>query len=201
MRPVRMLMLVGIGAAVLTGCATVSAGSTQPGAVATGAAPAPGDQTGAVSTQASLAAPPPGGGVDGGRDISSLDVCALLKQEDVAGALLAQIARPADRTDMGTTTHGCTYYFGPQNSTTYDSYIVYVEAPSVTDAQIQVLTPEEKSHPVSGVGDVAYLITELDGTQYRLEFLRKGDAGVEVIGPKADWVQKIGELIAARLGQ
>ncbi len=194
MRATRLIVLLVIGAVVLASCAPGGAGSTQPAAVSTQAAPVPSDQTGGSPTLAAATLEP-----GGGRDISTLDVCALLKQEDVAAALQTQIARPADRTDMGKTTHGCTYYFGSPNSATNDSYIVYVEEPSLTDAQIQLLTPEEKTHPVSGVGDVAYLITEMDGTQFRLEFLLKGNAGVEVIGSKADWVQKIGELILARL--
>lgn len=199
MRATRLLLLVGVGASVLVGCASGGAGSTPPAADTTVSAPPSAGQSGASPTQAAATAPPAGGEVSGGRDIGSLDVCALLTQEDVAAALQAQIARPADRTDMGTTTHGCTYYFGSPSSAINDSYIVYVEEPSLTDAQIQMLTPEEMSHPVSGVGDVAYLITELDGTQFRLEFLLKGNAGVEVIGSKADWVQKIGELVLARL--
>lgn len=199
MRATRLLILLGIGAVMLAGCASGGGGSTQPSAVSTQAPAA--SQPGESPTDAAPTAPPSGGVVAGGRDISSLDVCTLLKQEDIAVALQAQIARPADRTDMGATTRGCTYYFGSPNSATNDSYIVYVEEPSLTDAQIQLLTPEERSHPVSGVGDVAYLITELDGTQFRLEFLMKGNAGVEVIGSKADWVQKIGELVLARLKQ
>jgi hypothetical protein len=69
----------------------------------------------------------------------------------------------------------------------------------LTDAQIQLLTQEKRSHHISRVRDLAYLITEMDGAQLRLEFLLKGNAGVEVIGSKADWVQKIGELLLARL--
>jgi len=201
MKTSRLLVILGIGAAVLVGCAPAGTGSTQPAAVATLAPPAPADQSGGSTTQAAATAPPSASTLEpgGGRDVSALDVCALLKQEDVAAALQTQIARPADRTDMGKTTHGCTFYFGSPNSAINDSYIVYVEEPSLTDAQIQLLMPEEKTHPVSGVGDVAYLITEMDGTQFRLEFLLKGNAGVEVIGSKADWVQKIGEMILARL--
>jgi hypothetical protein len=199
MRPTRLIVILWIVAAVLAACAPGGAGSTQPASGSTQALPpTSADQSGGSITQAAGTLEPTGGS-SGGRDIGSLDVCALLKQEDVASALQTQIARPADRTDMGKSTHGCTYYFGSPNSSTNDSYIVYVEEPSLTDSQIQLLMPEEKTHPVSGVGDIAYLITEMDGTQFRLEFLLKGNAGVEVIGSKADWVQKIGEMLLARL--
>jgi len=201
MRATRQMVILGIVAALLAACAPGGAGSTQPAAGSTqGLPPTSADQSGGSATQAAPTLGPAGGS-SGGRDISSLDVCALLKQEDVAGALQTQIARPADRTDMGKTTHGCTYYFGSPNSATNDSYIVYVEEPSLTDAQIQMLTPEEMSHPVSGYGDVGYLITEMDGSQFRLEFLRKGDVGVEIIGSKADWVQTIGHVLVTKLAQ
>lgn len=107
----------------------------------------------------------------GGRDLSTVDVCALVPADAVAAAMgEASSSAPADY-DPGFDGKGCRYKSGMR----------YAEVSLLPPDHFEFkrgMTPKEQLHPVEGIGDAAYWQRRSD--RMEILVLKDGDATIWV---------------------
>jgi hypothetical protein len=150
----------------------------------------------AVAGGGTAAEEPPAGETQAGRDLSAADVCALVPAQAVATAMGEQPTAAPVHYDPGFEGTGCRYKSGRR----------YAEISLLPPAHFEFMrrmTPKERVHPVSDLGNAAYW--EDHTGRMELYVLRSGDATLWIRfqdrgkATQVDEARRLGEAVLASL--
>jgi hypothetical protein len=143
------------------------------------------------------------------RDLSALDVCAILPDEVVAQLLGNTIRQPGRRQDYGQVTQGCEYALGRAERGTdegpFEYVFIYVSPPGrfgtleTALATDQGLDQKVSGEVVSGIGDLAFAVYNETEHATTLHVPRKGDLALEIKANNLEHTRKLAEAALARL--
>ena len=130
------------------------------------------------------------------RDLTKLDPCKVLTSADVAAATKGKVS-----TSVGGGAGATACMWVVDAPTGAGTYQLFLQKPDVIEALWQVEKGAEKGTPVSGLWNEAYMTPPggMNGDQYHLIALNKGDMAIEVHGVNKDAVVSLGKTAASRL--
>ena len=144
------------------------------------------------------------------RDLSALDVCAILPDEVVAQVLGNTVTQPGRRQDYGQVTQGCEYALGRAERGTgegpFEYVFIYVSLPGsfgtleTALATDQGLDQKVSGEVVSGIGDLAFAVYNETEHATTLHVLREDDFALEIKANNLEHTRKLAEAALARLG-
>jgi hypothetical protein len=167
LEPTRMFMLATIVGAVALACG--SAGREQ----------TPGEKGSASRVAA-------------GRDLSSLDVCALVPGEEVAALFGGTLGRESRSKIYPGASTECSYAIEAGGPTKF--VLVFLYPPSHFEL---FASEEEERQEISGLGDRAYAAPI--GGNHQVTVLLEGDVTVDARAATVDEAQQLAELVLTKL--
>jgi len=135
------------------------------------------------------------------RDLSALDVCAILPDEVVATVLGNTITQPGRRQDYGQVSQGCEYALGRAERGTgegpFEYVFIYVSPPGsfgtleTALATDQGLDQKVSGEVVSGIGDLAFAVHNQTEHATTLHVLREDDFALEIKANNLEHTRKV----------
>lgn len=141
-------------------------------------------------------APPPGPAaaavVKPARDLSALNMCDLVRPEEVAVAASGKLA-----TEPSWNGKACLYVIETADGT--ESYLLSVYPAADAEALLQVQSPAEKGEKTDGPWDEGWLGPRAAGTGVTLVAVRHGDLAIESSGDRREVALALGKLAGERI--
>jgi hypothetical protein len=144
------------------------------------------------------------------RDLSALDVCAILPDKVVAQLLGNTVTQPGRRQDYGQVTQGCEYALGRAERGTgegpFEYVSIYVNPPGSFGtlesalATDQGLGQDVSGEVVSGIGDQAFAVYNATEHATTLHVLREEDLALEIKANNLEHTRTLAEAALEQLG-
>jgi hypothetical protein len=159
---------------------------------ACGADPQPTAPDGAPAAAPSAARPEEAAEAAPARDLAAIDLCRLVKVEEVAS-----LAGGTPATQPSWNGGACMYVVETSGDT--ESYLAALYPASAARALLDAQTPAEKGEQVEGAWQEAWLGPRIGGSGFTLVALRDDGLALEVSGDRRDVVLAVAKLASDRL--
>jgi hypothetical protein len=126
------------------------------------------------------------------RDLSAIDLCQLVKVEEVASA-----AGGTPATQPSWNGEACFYVIETPSDT--ESYLAALYPASIARALLDAQSPEEKGEKIEGAWKEAWLGPRVGGIGFTLLALRDDEIALEISGDRREVVLALAALTTERL--
>lgn len=126
------------------------------------------------------------------RDLSALNLCEVIKPDEVAAAAAGKLA-----TQPSWNGAACMYVIEVPSGT--ESYLISVYPSAPAEALLMVQSPEEKGEKIEGPWSEAWLGERAMGTGFTLTAVRRGDIAIEASGDRREVTLALGKLAGERV--